>query len=441
MPFSRNAARELRSIMEQSVVAGKEAEASAIPGTTFVVVDRYGEELFAHSAGKRGLRSRDPMTLDSVFWMASCTQMVTALASMQLVERGELNLDDAAQVEYLCPELKAIKVLRDDGTFEEKKRGITLRMLLTHTAGFKYSIFDETLRDWSHPIGIDEFSSDIRDILKTPLRSQPGEAWSYGIDLDWAGILIERRTGMSLNDYFQKNICQPLGLENVNMHPTQAMKDNLASLHQRELNGTLTPRDHLLRRPLVTPSPSEGEATDMLFYSGGIGLFANPQEHIRILGVLLNDGTCPRTGAKILSKATVDEMFTNQIPQFPQHGRQRLASAKPHLANPVADFYPIPGDPPQGWGLTFMLSGANPLTGRSDKTAWWAGLPNVYWWCDRGHGVAGLVCAQIVPLLDSGVIGLWTKLETAVYKHMALAKRQTWEPARETDLVENMARL
>lgn len=100
---------------------------------TVVVVDKNGEELFAHSAGKRGHESSEPMTLDSIFWIASCTKMITGIACMQLVEKGILSLDSSTLVESLCPELKEAKVLTDDGKLVEKKRGITLRMLLSHT--------------------------------------------------------------------------------------------------------------------------------------------------------------------------------------------------------------------------------------------------------------------------------------------------------------------
>lgn len=120
--------RVLRELMDAACSAS-----NGIPGASVVVVNRDGQELFAHAAGKRGLGKPEPMSLDNMFWIASCTKVITGIAVMQLVEQGRLALDDADQLETVCPELRDVKVLRDDGAMEEKKRRITLRMLLTHT--------------------------------------------------------------------------------------------------------------------------------------------------------------------------------------------------------------------------------------------------------------------------------------------------------------------
>jgi CubicO group peptidase (beta-lactamase class C family) len=98
------------------------------------------------------------------------------------------------------------------------------------------------------------------------------------VGIDWAGIVLERVTGMSLNEYIQKNICQPLGLKNMNMIPTEPMKNKLAYMHFKGPDGKLEPRDHLLRRPLVISSPQE---TAGCFNSGGAGMFAKPGEYAR----------------------------------------------------------------------------------------------------------------------------------------------------------------
>ncbi|EAU31610.1 conserved hypothetical protein [Aspergillus terreus NIH2624] len=412
MALDEHVVSRLRGIVDNACADQK----SGIPGCTVVVVRKDGTELFAHSAGKRGTASNDNMSLDNIFWIASCTKMVVGIACMQLVEQGILALDDGEQTERLCPELKSLKVLRPDGTFEEKKRAITLRMLLSHTAGFGYTFFNERLRDWSYPVGVDEFSGRFED-MKLPLLFQPGESWEYGVGIDWAGIALERATGLSLNDYLQKNVLQPLGIKDMSMIPSHDMRRRLAYMNVRNLDGTLRDRDHLLRAPLVIDPDNKAEV-GRLFNSGGAGMFAKPQEYCKVLSVLLNNGTCPKTGSKLLSKKTVDEMFTNQIPQFPNYSRQGIAAAKPDLTNPIGELYPVSGDPPQGWGLTFMLSNGG-ATGRSKSTAHWAGLPNLWWWADREKGVAGIICTQILPFADIKVLGLWGAVEAEIYKALA----------------------
>jgi CubicO group peptidase (beta-lactamase class C family) len=114
------------------------ADPNKIPGCVAVVVDRNGRTIFSHASGKKGLDSPEPMTLETVFWIASCTKMICGIAAMQLVEQSKLALDDADLVERYCPELKTIRILKgfdEKGRAEtvEKKNRITLRMLLNHT--------------------------------------------------------------------------------------------------------------------------------------------------------------------------------------------------------------------------------------------------------------------------------------------------------------------
>ena len=176
MPLNQESVDRLKGLIDASVAD----PVTQIPGVTVAVVGKDGKDLFAYSAGKRGLASSEPMTLDNTFWVASCTKVIVGVACMQLVEKGTLELDNGEQIENLCPELKTLKVLRPDGSLEEKKNLITLRMLLTHTAGFGYSFFNTRLRDSGFPGGFDEFSGRFEDILH-PLLFQPGEGWEYGV--------------------------------------------------------------------------------------------------------------------------------------------------------------------------------------------------------------------------------------------------------------------
>ena len=175
MKLTTETANKLDSILDNAV----EDPSEGVPGLAFVAVDRTGTGYY-HTAGRRGITTEEKLGPDGIFWIASCTKLVTAICCLQLYEQKRWDLDDVDIIESLCPELKDVKVLNKDGSTEEKKNKITLRMLLTHTAGFGYSFFNERVRNWGYPAGVDEFSGSIRDI-KQPLVFQPGEGWEYGV--------------------------------------------------------------------------------------------------------------------------------------------------------------------------------------------------------------------------------------------------------------------
>lgn len=131
--LSSSACDSMRMVMDETT-----SDPNRIPGCVAVVVDKAGKTLFQHASGTRGADTREPMTLDSVVWIASCTKMICGIAAMQLVEQGKLAFDDADLVENHCPELKHVKIIKgidQNGKAEtvEKKNRITLRMLLNHT--------------------------------------------------------------------------------------------------------------------------------------------------------------------------------------------------------------------------------------------------------------------------------------------------------------------
>lgn len=135
--LAQSAVPEIRQAIDQVT-----AEKNKIPGCVFNVVNKVGKTIFEHASGKRGTDTEEPITLDSTFWIASCTKMISGIAAMQLCEQGELSLDDADKVEELCPELKGVRILKDvDGSGKpglvDKKNRITMRMLLTHTGRCK----------------------------------------------------------------------------------------------------------------------------------------------------------------------------------------------------------------------------------------------------------------------------------------------------------------
>jgi CubicO group peptidase (beta-lactamase class C family) len=224
-----------------------------------------------------------------------------------------------------------------------------------------------------------------------PLVNQPNTVWEYGTGIDWAGIVLERATGVRLNDWIQKNIMQPLGIKNVNMLPTAEMKKELAYMHQKWPGGDKSEeRDHIYREPIIAESESDKEK---IFHSGGAGCYAKPAEYVQVLAALLNDGKSPKTGAQILKPETVNAMWENQIKEHPDFARKDIPAAKPEQTNAIPELYPQEGNPPQGWGLSFMITQEPGPTGRGRNTGWWAGIANLFWWCDREKGVAGMVSA------------------------------------------------
>lgn len=218
---------------------------------------------------------------------------------------------------------------------------------------------------------------------------------------------------MSLNKYFQLHIFQPLGIKNISFFPDKEMLSRLAHMHYRNPEGKISTREHLHRAPLITKPGSQEQRA--ILNSAGAGLFAEPKEYTKIIATLLNDGASPLTGARILKPATVEEMFRNQIPEFPNFGRVLIPDANPLLTNPIPELYAQPHDQPQGWGLTFMITREEGATGRAKNTGHWAGLPNLFWWCDRENGVGGMVASQILPFADSQVFPLWAEVESMVY--------------------------
>ncbi|GAD97659.1 beta-lactamase family protein [Paecilomyces variotii No. 5] len=385
-----------------------------IPGLVYCAVNKDGEIIFSHASGKTGLSNKTPMTLDTTFWIASCTKLITSIAVMQLVEQGKLSLDDSSQIEALAPELRDVQVLErtPEGDFRlvEKNKPITMRMLLCHTSGFGYAFEDLKLRDWSRPVGIDDFSGHESDVLHLPLVNHPGSRFQYGVGLDWAGALVERITGLSLEDYFQSFILRPLGIENISFFPNAQMKADLAYMHQRGKDGELSIRDHVFRYPLLPPKSGE----EKRFCMGGAGCFGKPVEYCRVIGMLLNDGTSPNTGAQILKPETVKEMFTDQIPDMPRHCNEHVPAAKPSLTS-TFPLVPCADDLTEGWGLSFSLSHRRSPTGSAAGSASWSGLANLFWFADRENGIGGMVASQILPFGDLEVMGCSESVQKIIY--------------------------
>jgi methyl acetate hydrolase len=176
------------------------------------------EVIYQNAFGRRSIDSAEPMTPDSVFWMASMTKAIAAAAAMQLVEQSKLKLDEPLGA--LLPGLANPQVLEgfaSDGTpkLRPAKRAITLRHILTHTAGFTYNTWNADMGRYMEATGLPGARTGLNKSLDAPLVFDPGERWEYSIGIDWVGKAVEAASGQRLDAYLKDHIFAPLGMEST----------------------------------------------------------------------------------------------------------------------------------------------------------------------------------------------------------------------------------
>jgi CubicO group peptidase (beta-lactamase class C family) len=371
-------------------------ESKAMPGIVAVAATDKGV-LYEGAFGTRELGKAAPMTLDTVVWIASMTKAITATAAMQLVEKGKLSLERPAT--EVVPNLAATKVLEGFDSagkprLRAPRRPITLRHLLTHTAGFAYEIWEPRVAQYQTVTGTPGITTCTNAALTTPLMFDPGDRWQYGINVDWAGKMVEAVSGLKLDRYFQENVFGPLGMKDTSFKLSSSQRSRLAAVHQRDASGTLAPIEFGL--------PEEPE-----FLMGGGGLYGTARDYLAFAQMIMQDGSF--RGNRVLRADTVALMAQNHIPGL-DIGVFRTAI--PALSNDV-DLFPGMA---KGWGLSFLINGAEAPTGRAAGSLAWAGLANTYFWIDRRKRVAGVFLSQVFPFYDHTAVDLFGKFETEVYR-------------------------
>jgi CubicO group peptidase (beta-lactamase class C family) len=188
-----------------------------VPGVVAMAATREGP-VYEGAFGRRALPDGAAMTPDTVFWIASMSKAITSTAAMQLVERGKLSLD--RPIAEVLPELASPQVLEGfDAAGEPKlrpaRRPITLRQLITHTAGFVYDMWHADMLRYRESKGIPDIFSCKNEALMLPLAFDPGERWEYGINIDWIGKAVERVSNQKLGDYFAEHLFGPIGMRDT----------------------------------------------------------------------------------------------------------------------------------------------------------------------------------------------------------------------------------
>jgi len=375
--------------LQRAVAAGD------VAGVVALAADDRGV-IYEGAYGKRAANADAPMTLDTVVWIASMTKAITSVAAMQLVEQGQISLDEP--LSNHVPEVGEVQVLDgfDDAgapILRPPRRPVTLRQLLTHTAGFTYDIWNTDMIRYQADAAIPSIDQCKKVTLSTPLVFDPGERWEYGINIDWVGQTVERLSGQRLEEYFRAYIFEPLGMRDSGFVIGAEQRQRLASMHRRSSDGLLK----------VVPFEM---IQDPEFYMGGGGLYSTGPDYLRFLRMLLGEGELD--GARVLAAKTVAEMSQNQI------GELTVGLMKSYVPASSNDAEFFPGMPKK-WGLGYMITTLEAPTGRSAGSLAWAGLANTYYWLDPTRRIAGVILTQILPFADPAALGVFDQFERAIY--------------------------
>jgi methyl acetate hydrolase len=362
-----------------------------IPGISYALTDAEGR--FAEGAlGLRSIESGVAMTPDTVGWIASMTKLVTTTAAMQLVEQGRLSLDSSVQ--EILPELPPRQVLTG---FDADKQPIlrpvaapiTLHHLLTHTSGFSYDTWNKALFDYAKANGIPRIGTSLLKALDLPMLFDPGKKYEYGMSTDYVGLMVERASGKSLEQYFRDHIFVPLGVEDINFLLRPDQRQRLAQMHHRQPDGSLEVMEHEV--------PQKPE-----FFMGSGGLYGTMPDYVRFLGLFL------RGGLGVLKPETIELMFSNRIGEIDANGFPAGASPS------SGERRYFPGRRWK-WGYGVAVNPEPTAEGRAAYSGTWGGRSNCYFWVDRTRGIAGAVMAQLLPFPDPHVLDAFYAFERAVY--------------------------
>ena len=248
------------------------------------------------------------------------------------------------------------------------RRKITLRMLLTHTAGFVYPVWNAKLQPLlSKPPAFPRSCHGKLAALNAPLAFEPGERWEYGINIDWAGRMVETVSGQDLDTYMRENIFAPLGMHDTGFMPSAEQAARAAQAHARKPDGSLEP---IARDAAANPNSSPAAARCP----------PPAPDYMTFLQMLLNGGTL--NGAQVLQPETVALMVQNHIGDL-LVSSCRLAARR---CRNDAEFFP---GMTKKWGLTWLINTEDVPGRRSAGSLAWAGLFNTYYWLDPKRQVTG----------------------------------------------------
>ncbi|KAL1408750.1 hypothetical protein Q8F55_005563 [Vanrija albida] len=342
--------------------------------------------IYFNCGGERVLHEpeRGEVTEDTVLQLWSMTKLVTSVACLQLVDRGEVSLDDEGVIAAHLPELAAQRILTGHTeagaeVWAERTKPLTLRHLLSHTSGVPYPEMPPAIARWQtehdHPwyfapgAGI--------EALAVPLEFEPGAGWSYGLGIDWAGVLVARVSGSTLGDYFSEHIFGPLGITSLTFVPAPGVLARLMKETWRDAEGGLVQ---------ANPDTRPLDAAALKTHAGGAGLLGTAKDYLRFLEGILASAT----PGGILSPASFALLFKNTLPA--DRGARHYADMEAFMGSwGTYDF-----NAELGFSVALATNAKDAASGRKAGSGAWGGMAKTEFWIDPASGIAGFCGTQLV---------------------------------------------
>ena len=373
------------------------------------LVARKGKIVHFKSTGYRDIENKKKIERNTIFRIYSMTKPVTSVALMQLFEQGLFQLADP--VSKFLPEFKNPKVFVS-GSYPHfmtrpADREISIRDLLTHTAGLTYGFHYRTNIDhayrkvWSGPKGdntdfsfpplnLDNFSKSIASL---PLEFSPGDKWNYSVATDICGRLIEVLSDMTLDEYFKKYIFKPLQMVDTGFYVPKNKISRFAACYER------TPTEYLKLQD--NGSDKSGYSKMPLHLSGGGGLVSTSEDYYNFCQMLLSGGTFK--GKRILSRKTIELMTANHLP-----GNQDMVTMGSEGSFSEIRYKGV------GFGLGFgvNIDLADTQNSGSVGSFNWGGAASTFFWVDPEEE---LICILMTQLMPSGYYPIRVQMQSMVY--------------------------
>lgn len=358
-----------------------------LPGGVFLIA-RHGKIAYHKSFGYRSLNFWEEYQKDDIFRIASMTKAVTTVAIMQLYEQGKLGLDDP--VRQYIPAFRSTGVLDQfnpaDSSFTTiaPKRPMTIRHLLTHTSGLVYGDFEggeiRAIYQKLDMLGVglshNSWTTEqfIDKLAQVPLVFHPGERYKYGLNMDVLGRVIEVVSGLSLRDYFQQHLFDPLGMVDTHFYLPEEKHNRLVPVYAQTDKGTVMKQEDGLVQLIDYP-----KRKDRGHYAGGGGLSSTAMDYARFIQALVNDGEY--NGYRILGRKTIELMTADQFVA---------------LNRKDAGISQIPGNT-FCLGFSLITEEANGLNSKSPGTYEWGGYFSTKFFIDPEEELIFVGMTQINP--------------------------------------------